>query len=84
MVANLVGGLTFVVNAPLVVMTVTLGAALPVTALAIAVLTKAVVAIEVSLSAAAGVGACGSPVKAGDASGASTPLIPIHPPFCRV
>ena len=32
--------------------------------------TKAVVAIELSLSPGAGVGACGSPVKTGETSGA--------------
>jgi hypothetical protein len=64
------------------VKTVTFGAVgVGVATEATAVLTKAVVAIEVSLSAAGGVGACGSPVKIGEASGATTPLSPIQAEF---
>jgi hypothetical protein len=37
--------------------------------------TNAVVAIEVSLSPAVGVGACGSPVKTGEANGAFNALV---------
>jgi hypothetical protein len=76
-------GLVAAVKVPLAVMTVTLGAVRTGAEAVIAVLTNAVVATAMLLSAPGGVGACGVPVKTGEASGATMPLSPVQAEFCR-